>query len=63
MNTEQAINKAVSFAKRHGYSWVRLVSIRKKGNIWYVRLDVGTVINDFRTVKVDASGSIVGFTR
>jgi len=63
MNIEQAVNKAINFAKRHGNPFTRLVSVRKKGTTWYVRLDVGAFYRDYRTVKINATGRIVGFTK
>ena len=63
LNTEQVVNSAIDFAKKHGNTYARLVSIRKKGMTWYVRLDIGVFNKDYRTVKIDAKGRIIGFTR
>lgn len=63
MNSEQAINKAINFARRHGNPFVRLVSFEGVGAAWQIRLDVGAFHPDYRTVKIDASGKVVSFRK
>ena len=64
MNVEQVVKKAISFANGSGYPWVRIVSIRKIKNKWIVKIDVGVISPDYRTIKIDAkSGEVIGFGR
>lgn len=62
MNFEQAVNKAISFAKKSGYYFVRLDTAEKQqNNSWIVKVDVGGYKREIKTVIIAASGVIVGF--
>ena len=64
MNVEQVVRKAISFANSSGYPWVRVVSVRKVKNRWVVKIDVGVINPDYRTIRIDAkSGEVVGFEK
>jgi hypothetical protein len=59
MDTEQAVDKAISFAKKHGNPQARLINVEKKGKIWYIKLDVGTLLVSYVTVQIDEKGIIL----
>jgi hypothetical protein len=62
MNFEQAVSKALTFAKKSGYPFVRLVSADRRVNRdWVVKVDVGAYQKQIRTVVISDTGVILGF--
>ena len=62
MNLEKAIDRATDFIEDAGYDEYRLVSIRKKGKEWHVKLDVGIISTDIRYVIIDDENEeIIGY--
>ncbi len=63
MNLEEAVNKARDFIEEEaGYEDARLISVRKKGKEWHIKLDVGTFSDDIRYVIIDdKSEKIIGY--
>lgn len=54
MNLEEAVNKARDFIEEEGgYEDARLVSVRKKGKEWHIKLDVGVFSDDIRYIIID----------
>lgn len=53
MNSEQAADIAIKFAKTHGTPFVKLIDATQIGKIWYVKIDVGVISVDIRTIKID----------
>lgn len=63
INAEIAVNNAVDFARRNGYAFVRVVSVRKVGRNWEVRLDTGAFRAEYRMVVLNDNGNIIGFSK
>ena len=63
MDAEQAADKAISFIRRRGVTFVKLMGVQKRGTIWYVNVDMGTIYRDVRTVKINDAGKIIGMSR
>ena len=63
MKLEEAVNIASDFIEAEaGYEEARLVSVKKKGKQWHVKLDVGFLSTDTRYIIIDdESGEIVGY--
>lgn len=61
MNFEQIVNKAINFTEKSGHTFVKLVGADKISGTWVVKVDVGVVKENIKTVKIDDKGVIVGF--
>ena len=62
MNFEDAVDKALNFAKRSGYHFARLVSAEKdKDDRWNVMIDVGAYKKDIKVIQISHTGVVSGF--
>ncbi len=64
MAIEQVTDIAIDYAKKAGYPWIKILSVKfdALSNSWGVSIDVGTINQNIKIVKVDdGNGRVVGF--
>lgn len=62
MDIESATDLALEYAKKAGYTWPKVVSAKPQGNLWIIKLDVGTYGTLIKIVTIDdTSGKVVGY--
>ena len=63
MNLEEAVNIAMEFIEEQGgYEDAKLISVKKKGKQWHVKLDVGLFSTDIRYIIIDdESEEVLGY--
>jgi len=65
MDTEEAIDKALEFLrKKAGYYFAKLVSVKLEGDVWIIKFDVGILMEQIVTIKLDdKTGRVIEFER
>ena len=62
LDIDSATDIAINYAKKSGYTWIQVESAKFVSEKWIVKIDVGVITKEIKTITIDdISGKVTGY--